>query len=146
MILVRNDDSKHSSFENKGEWVENYQDRDRHLCHFPVAYRSLCSSAQTPSSEASLIHNPVYQRNCAKCHGNAATGRHFRGPSLISEKAAAVSSEELRNIISNGKGHMPKFAGKLAPEEIDQLVAQINALNKIKNETESALCDPGIRT
>lgn len=87
-------------------------------------------SAQTPSSEASLIHNPVYQRNCEKCHGNAATGRHLRGPSLISEKAAAVSSEELRNIISNGKGHMPKFAGKLAPEEIDQLVAQINALNK----------------
>ena len=87
-------------------------------------------SARTPGSEASLIHNPVYQRNCAKCHGNAATGRHFRGPSLISEKAAAVSSEELRNIINQGKGPMPKFAGKLAPEEIDQLVAQINALNK----------------
>jgi mono/diheme cytochrome c family protein len=86
-------------------------------------------SAQTPSSEASLIHNPVYQRNCAKCHGIAATGGHFRGPSLISEKAAAVSSEELRSIISNGKGHMPKFAGKLTPEEIDQLVAQVNALN-----------------
>ncbi|MGA2353115.1 MAG: cytochrome c [Terriglobales bacterium] len=84
-------------------------------------------SGQMPSSGASLIDNPVYQRNCAKCHGNAATGRHFRGPSLISEKAAA---EELRNIISNGKGHMPKFAGKLAPEEIDQLVEQINALNK----------------
>jgi len=25
---------------------------------------------------------------------------------------------------------MPKFAGKLTPEEIDQLVAQVNALNK----------------
>jgi mono/diheme cytochrome c family protein len=32
----------------------------------------------------------------------------------------------LRNIISNGKGRMPKYAGKLTPEEIDALVHQIN--------------------
>lgn len=41
-----------------------------------------------------------------------------------------MSSDDLRNMISNGKGHMPKFAGKLKPEEIDQLVTQIKALAK----------------
>ena len=95
------------------------------ICLLPIGV-----SAQTPDSDGSLIHNPVYQRNCAKCHGKAATGRHFAGPTLASEKVTAASSDDLRNIISNGKGHMPKFAGKLKPEEIDQLIAQIKALGK----------------
>lgn len=86
--------------------------------------------AQTSDSAESLTSNPVYQRNCAKCHGKTAEGRHFGGPSLASPNAVAASSDDLRNIISNGKGHMPKFVGKLTPEEIDQLVAQIKALAK----------------
>ena len=35
-----------------------------------------------------------------------------------------------RNIIANGKGHMPKVAAKLTAEEIDTLVQQIQALNE----------------
>jgi mono/diheme cytochrome c family protein len=87
-------------------------------------------SAQTPPSEASLTANPVFQKNCAKCHGKTAEGRHFGGPSLSSDKAATASTEDLRNIISNGKGHMPKYSGKLTSEEIDTLVQQIKSLNK----------------
>ena len=88
--------------------------------------------AQTPSSgsEATLTGNPVYTKNCAKCHGKTAEGRHFAGPSLTSAKAAAMSADDLRSMIANGKGHMPKFAAKLKPEEIDALVQQIQALNK----------------
>jgi len=86
--------------------------------------------AQTPPSDATLTANPVFQKNCAKCHGKTAGGRHFAGPSLISEKTAATSPDDLRNMISNGKGRMPKFATKLTPEEIDTLVHQIQAQNK----------------
>jgi cytochrome c553 len=86
--------------------------------------------AQTPPSDTSLTASPVYQKDCAKCHGKTAEGRHFGGPSLISQKAAAASTEDLRNIITNGKGHMPKFTGKLTPEEIATLVSQIQSLNK----------------
>jgi len=88
------------------------------------------ASAQTPSSNATLTANPVYQKNCKKCHGDSAEGRHFGGPSLVSEKTAALSNDDLRNLITNGKGHMPKYGGKLTPEEIDTLVQQIEALNK----------------
>jgi mono/diheme cytochrome c family protein len=84
--------------------------------------------AQAPPSEASLTANPVFQKNCAKCHGKTAAGRHFGGPSLTSDKAA--SPDDLRNIISNGKGHMPKYGGKLSSEEIDTLVQQIKLLNQ----------------
>ncbi|HSY33528.1 MAG TPA: cytochrome c [Verrucomicrobiae bacterium] len=85
--------------------------------------------AQTASSGTKLIENPLYKKECAKCHGKTAEGRHFGGPSLISDKDAAASVDDLRNIIANGKGRMPKYAGKLTPEEIDGLVQQIRVLN-----------------
>jgi mono/diheme cytochrome c family protein len=84
--------------------------------------------AQTP--EATLTSNPVYEKNCAKCHGETAEGKHFGGPSLAAEKVGATPAEDLRTIISNGKGHMPKYAGKLSGEEIDTLVQQIKALSR----------------
>ena len=86
--------------------------------------------AQTPSSEMTLTANPVFQKNCTKCHGKSAEGRTFGGPSLVSDKVVATSAEELRTIIANGKHHMPKYAGKLTPEEIDTLVQEIKATNK----------------
>lgn len=88
------------------------------------------ASAQTTPAAPDLIANTVFQKNCAKCHGKTAEGRHFGGPSLVSEKATAVPADDLRNIITNGKGHMPKYIGKLTPEEIDTLVQQIKAANK----------------
>lgn len=86
--------------------------------------------AQTPPAAPGLAANPVFQKECAKCHGKTAEGRHFAGPPLLSEKAASASADDLHNIIANGKNHMPKFSGKLTPEEIDALVQQIQALNK----------------
>jgi mono/diheme cytochrome c family protein len=94
-----------------------------------VSFVVTAAFAQTPSSGTKLTENPVYKKECAKCHGKTAEGRHFGGPSLISDKSAAASVEDLRNIIANGKGRMPKYTGKLTSEEIDSLVQQIRALN-----------------
>lgn len=80
---------------------------------------------QAPTS--ALTDNPVYQKNCAKCHGKTAEGRHFGGPSLVSEKTTSMSADDLRNMITNGKHRMPKFLGKLSSEEIDTLVSQIKS-------------------
>lgn len=82
------------------------------------------------SSDTGLTANPVFQKDCAKCHGKTAEGRHFGGPSLISEKTSSTAPNDLRNIIANGKHRMPKYAGKLPPKEIDTLVEQIAAANK----------------
>ena len=81
--------------------------------------------AVAQSAAPQLTGNPIFEKQCAKCHGKTAEGRHFAGPSLVSGKATSLSEEELRNVISNGKGRMPKYAGKLTPEEIDTLVHQI---------------------
>jgi mono/diheme cytochrome c family protein len=73
--------------------------------------------AQTASSDATLTADPAYQKNCAKYHGKTS-------------KAAAISTDDLRNMIANGKRRMPKFAAKLKPEEIDTLVQQIQSRNE----------------
>lgn len=86
--------------------------------------------AQTPPSDTTLTANPVFQKNCAKCHGKTARGRHFGGPSLTSEKSTAMSAADLRTILTNGKGRMPKYAGKLTSEEMDTLLQQIKAVSK----------------
>jgi len=89
------------------------------------------SSAQTTNTAVTgLTSNPLYEKNCAKCHGKNATGRRFGGPSLVYIKVSAASDDDLRNVITNGKGHMPKYEGKLTPEEIDALVGEIKALNR----------------
>ncbi len=79
-----------------------------------------------------LAESPVYQKNCAKCHGKTATGRHFGGPALNADKVTNATVDDLRNIITNGKGRMPKYAGKLSPEEIDVLAQQISAFANMR--------------
>ena len=102
------------------------------LSTFAITTLLVASSAfaQTPSAAPSLTTSPVYEKDCAKCHGKTAEGRHFGGPPLISSKVAAASADDLRAMITKGKGRMPKFSGKLSPENIDALVQQIQALNK----------------
>src|SRR5258708_38094022 len=89
-----------------------------------VIFASSTLFAQPPAG-AGLLTNPTFQKDCAKCHGKTAEGRHFGGPSLVSDKVSAMSDDDLRAIIINGKGRMPKYAGKLSPEEISKRVERI---------------------
>ncbi len=95
-----------------------------------LIFVSTAISAQEPPSNSSLTANSAFQQQCAKCHGKTAEGRHFGGPSLLSKKVAGTSTDDLRSIITNGKGRMPKSASKLTSEQIDTLVQQIKALNE----------------
>ncbi len=94
------------------------------LCGFAFA------ADDAAAGSAALTANPIYRKDCAKCHGKTAGGRHFGGPALVSAKAAAASPDDLRALITNGKGRMPKFAGKIESSDIDQLVQQIKAANQ----------------
>ncbi len=94
-----------------------------------AAFPLLAAFGQAAPANQDLAANPVYQKQCAKCHGKTAAGRHFGGPSLVSDKTAAAAADDLRSIITNGKGRMPKFGGKLTAEQIDTVVQQIKAVN-----------------
>lgn len=96
------------------------------LCLFCV----VAAADDGGANSTQLTANAVYKKNCAKCHGKTAEGRHFGGPSLISEKVSGASLDDLRIIIANGKGRMPKFSSKLTPVDIDQLLMQIKGANQ----------------
>ena len=91
---------------------------------------SLSSAFAQSTSSETLAADPVFQSNCVKCHGKDADGRFMAGPSLTSKKATALSADELHNMIVNGKGRMPKFGDKLSADQIDKLVAEIQAAKK----------------
>ena len=91
---------------------------------------SFVATAQDAAPQGKLTDNPIYQKQCAKCHGKDAKGRWLGGPSLISEKVAAASNNHLNHIINNGKGRMPKYRQKLTPQEIEDLVYQIAGDNQ----------------
>ncbi|MBZ5688217.1 MAG: cytochrome c [Acidobacteriia bacterium] len=93
---------------------------------------NLAAAGQEMKSEGSLTTNPVYQKNCAKCHGKTAEGRFMAGPSLVSGKATTMSADGLRTIITNGKHHMPKFGEKLSSSDVGLLVDQIRTQQKQK--------------
>jgi mono/diheme cytochrome c family protein len=90
-----------------------------------IVILSIASAASAQATSSELTANPIYQKQCARCHGNTGEGRHVGGPSLVSGKSTTHSDDELRNMIVKGKGRMPKYGGKLTPEDIDTLVRQM---------------------
>lgn len=63
----------------------------------------------TASAEA------IVQASCITCHGDQLQGG--LGPSLQQE-GAQHNAEEIYTIVTKGRGQMPSFKDKLAPEEI----------------------------
>ncbi len=74
-----------------------------------------------------LASNPIYDKNCAKCHGKHGDGRTFGGPPLADP---ALSLDDVKNIIINGKGKMPKFSGRLTDDQINAVAVAIKELTK----------------
>ncbi|OAS16383.1 c-type cytochrome [Paenibacillus oryzisoli] len=60
----------------------------------------------------------IYKANCVSCHGANLEG--LVGPSL-QKVGGKHSKEQLTAIITNGKGAMPSFKGKLSDDEINSL-------------------------
>ena len=70
----------------------------------------------------------AYQKNCAACHGDGATGTD-RGPNLIGARSLRRQNvEQIRGVIRNGtKGGMPAF--RLADAELDVLTKLVRSWN-----------------
>lgn len=60
----------------------------------------------------------VFKANCVSCHGANLEG--MVGPNL-QKVGGKHSKEQLATIVSNGKGAMPGFKGKLSEDEVSSL-------------------------
>lgn len=68
----------------------------------------------------------VFAQNCSGCHGPSGEGGS--GPAL--KAAAGLADADIKGIIETGKGRMPSFAGKVAADQLDGLVAHVKSLAK----------------
>ena len=98
-----------------------------HIALFSVLWLSGAPAFSAQSSTIVLTANPVFQNNCARCHGKQGKGHKIGPPSLVSGKVPQKPDDEIRRTITDGKGHMPKFGDKLSGAEIDLLVQQITS-------------------
>lgn len=77
----------------------------------------------------------TFKSKCAACHGatgagDTAMGKNLKLRDLGSADVQKQSDEELTNIITNGKGKMPKYDGKLTKDQITDVVKYIRTLKK----------------
>ena len=75
-----------------------------------------------------------YKQKCASCHGSdgkteTPAGKAMKVRSFADPAVVAMSDDELANVITNGKGKMPKYPS-LKPEEVKGLVEYCRSLAK----------------
>lgn len=64
----------------------------------------------------------LYRANCAICHGENLKGIGSAFPSLLGV-ADRRDREYVLQLLANGRGRMPGFAGRLSGAEIDQVIS-----------------------
>lgn len=77
----------------------------------------------------------LYKTKCVMCHGadgsgNTPMGKRLSLRDLRCEEIQGRPDSELMGAIENGKGKMPAQKGRLAKEEIRQLVGYVRELAK----------------
>jgi len=75
----------------------------------------------------------TFKAKCAMCHGPDGKGETSMGKTmklrdLGSADVQSQSDADLTNIITNGKGKMPKYDGKLTADQIKDVVKYIRTL------------------
>jgi cytochrome c6 len=77
----------------------------------------------------------LFKGKCALCHGadakgETAMGKNLKLRDLASAEVQAQTDVQLNQIITDGKGKMPKYDGKLTKDQIADLVKYIRSLKK----------------
>lgn len=75
----------------------------------------------------------TFKAKCAMCHGATGKGDTSMGKAkglrdLGSADVQGQSDADLTNIVTNGKGPMPKYDGKLTKDQISDVVKFIRTL------------------
>jgi cytochrome c6 len=90
---------------------------------FALAALSLATAAGADDAAAGL-----FAKRCASCHGKDGKGTPVGQKMGAADLTAATGSEaDLANVISNGKGKMTAYKGKLTDAEIQSLAKYVKS-------------------
>jgi mono/diheme cytochrome c family protein len=89
----------------------------------------------TPPARAQIDASSLFKSKCAACHGTDGSGNTPGGKSMKirdfhSADVQEQTDAQLTDLITNGKGAMPAYKGKLPDDQIKQLVVYIRTLAK----------------
>ncbi len=114
---------KSDGSKSDGSWLKKVGESDRQRTN-PFA----------GNAEAVAAGRNLFLNNCAKCHGQNATGKGSR-PSLRSERLQHATDGEIAWILRNGNPYkgMPSWGG-LPEQERWQIVAYLRSLNATSAE------------
>jgi cytochrome c6 len=97
----------------------------------------LCTAVMASAAAQGTSGKDLFVGKCAMCHGADGSAKTTMAKNLKirdfhSPEVQKQSDPDLKAIISNGKGKMPAFQGKLSGEQIDHLVSFIRELGAQK--------------
>jgi len=96
-----------------------------------IAMFSLVMALALPPAAAAAAGADTYKAKCAMCHGANGEGKAAMGTKdLGSADIQKMSDADLTSAITNGKGKMPAYKGKLTDEQIGDLVKYVRSLKK----------------
>jgi len=77
----------------------------------------------------------IFKTNCVMCHaadgsGDTPPGKALKAKDLRSDEVQKLNDAALSEVITKGKGKMPAFGAKVAPDDVTKLVAYIRQLPK----------------
>ena len=96
-----------------------------------IALFSLVLALALPPMAAAQSGADTYKAKCAMCHGADGSGKAAMGTKdLGSAEIQKMSDADLTGVVTNGKGKMPAYKGKLTDAQIKDVVAYIRTLKK----------------
>jgi cytochrome c6 len=92
---------------------------------------TICLPAWAGGTAPGDMGKQLYDKKCALCHSaNGVAKPMAKGSANLNdpEWQKKATDEEIAKVTLEGKNKMPKFEGKLTPEEVQAIVAYIRTL------------------
>jgi mono/diheme cytochrome c family protein len=97
-------------------------------CLRRVALFSFILALAIPQIAAAQSAGDIYKSKCAMCHGADGSKTMMGAKALNGAEVQKMSDADLSAAISDGKGKMPAYKGKLTDAQISDLVKFIRTL------------------
>ena len=95
-----------------------------------IALFSLLIVMALPITAAAQSGADLYKTKCAACHGADGSKTMMGAKPLNGAEVQGMSDAQLTDAITNGKGKMPAYKGKLTDAQIKDLVTYVRTLKK----------------
>jgi mono/diheme cytochrome c family protein len=95
-----------------------------------IALFSFILALALPPLAAAESAADTYKAKCAMCHGADGSKSMMGAKPLNGAEVQAMSDADLTAAITDGKGKMPAYKGKLTDADIKGLVAYIRTMKK----------------